>query len=575
MTPSTSLQEELAEEERVLRAEQEWFLSTQVQPNLEAIQKSLLACQDAARLHDDAKGALTLAISSTNNDTLKGFVTLAGSFIVKGELTIKLPKLPVVKAAIHSHIPSNTPAPASSTAAFSASPTTASSSSSSTTAESSGNQDTEVTVPTEGNDGSKGDNSSETEAHESSQIQQQDTQTQQPPAATSSITTLLSSGPPPPQVNTHQLLHSYRPPGHLTQPYFLEQLKDVQNHTDQAIFRLEDYWRSIDDTHKPDKTTLTSALEIKESTRALRMMLELMQGHLRAGIQAMAQPRKEKLYPFRVCDPKIFSPALSEDFVIEFYICDSQLVCAAYALQLTSGATSGPNPGGSTFASYLQQALPGATSTSALAPSAPLPTTILSSASVGHTHPPHHHHLPQVPQAAHGYHHSGLSSSFAANTAMRPSGGGHDGVKSGSATPRPSSPPPRRRASSAQNIHQHSSSQQGAGKSYSWLPTRPPTANQHPGAEHHLSSSHVTNPPLNESVVLPSSSKIGQTGKGGINKYRGKMATTIEDKMVKVQSPKLEEIRARLVHAENLCRRLLHFLVLQESVDGRNAERSQ
>ncbi|KAG0254448.1 hypothetical protein BG011_005773 [Mortierella polycephala] len=574
MAPLTSLQEELAEEERVLRAEQEWFVNTQVQPNLEAIQKSLLACQDAARLQDDAKRALTLAISSTNNDTLKGFVTLASSFIVKGELTIKLPKLPVVKAAIHSHVPSSAPAPASFTTASSTTPTTASSSSSSTTAESSGNQDTEVAVPTGGNDGSKGDSSS-AEAHGSSQIQQQDAQIQQPPAATSSVIAVLSGVPQPSQVNTHQLLHSYRPPGHLTQPYFLEQLKDVQNHTDQAIFRLEDYWRCINDARKPDKTTLTPAQKIKESTRALKMLLELMQGHLRAGIQAMAQPRKEKLYPFRVCDPKIFSPALSEDFVIEFYIRDSQLVCAAYALQLTSGATSGPNSGGNTLASYLQQALPGTSSMPVLAPSAPIPTATLSSASDGHTHPSPHHHLSQVPQAAHGYHPSGLSSSFAANTAIQISGGNHDGVKSGSATPRLSSPPPRRRAASVQNYHQHSSSQQGAGKSYSWLPSRPPTTNHHPGAEHHPSSSLVTNPPLNESVVLPSSSKIGQTSKGGINKYRDKIATTIEDKVVQVQSPKLEEIRECLVHAENLCRRLLHFLVLQESVDGRNAEHSQ
>ena len=50
------------------------------------------------------------------------------------------------------------------------------------------------------------------------------------------------------------------------------------------------------------------------------------------------------------------------------------------------------------------------------------------------------------------------------------------------------------------------------------------------------------------------------------SKYRGKIATTLEDKVVQVQSPKLAEISARLIHAENLCRRLLHFLVLQGSV---------
>ncbi|KAF9365936.1 hypothetical protein BGX34_007436 [Mortierella sp. NVP85] len=110
-----SLEDELALEERALRAEQEWFLNTQVRPGLQAIKKALQACQEAVRLQEDAKGALTLAISSPNNDILKGFVTLAGSFIVKGELTIKLPKLAAVKVAIHSQIPSNASAPSSST----------------------------------------------------------------------------------------------------------------------------------------------------------------------------------------------------------------------------------------------------------------------------------------------------------------------------------------------------------------------------------------------------------------------------------------------------------------------------
>ncbi|KAF8982057.1 hypothetical protein BGZ52_002255 [Haplosporangium bisporale] len=198
----------------------------------------------------------------------------------------------------------------------------------------------------------------------------------------------------------------HRPPGHLTQPYLLEQLKDVQNHTSQALMRLDDYWKAgVVGSNQP------LPKDIKESTRPLKTLLELLQRHLRAGIEAMAQPNKENLYPFRVCDPKIFSPALSEDFVIEFYIRDSQLVCAAYALQLTGGSSSGI------------------------------------------------------------------------------------------------------------------------------------------------------------SVVLPASSKVGQTGKGGI---KGKVATTLEDKMIQVQSSKLSEISSKLSAAEGLCRRLLHFLVLQESVVSSN-----
>lgn len=126
------------------------------------------------------------------------------------------------------------------------------------------------------------------------------------PAATapSSTATTGSTTPtvPAPQMNTHQVLHSYRPPGHVTQPYALEQLRDVQNHTAQAIFRLEDYrkWRG-DATNVGEGATL----DIKEITRALKTMLELLERHIRASIEAMAQPGKEKLYPFRVCDPKV------------------------------------------------------------------------------------------------------------------------------------------------------------------------------------------------------------------------------------------------------------------------------
>lgn len=107
---------------------------------------------------------------------------------------------------------------------------------------------------------------------------------------------------PTPQVNTHQVLHSYRPPGHITQPYALEQLRDVQNHTAQAIFRLEDYrkWRG-----EATNVGEGSTLDIKEITRALKTMLELLERHIRASIEAMAQPGKEKLYPFRVCDSKV------------------------------------------------------------------------------------------------------------------------------------------------------------------------------------------------------------------------------------------------------------------------------
>ncbi|KAI8597707.1 hypothetical protein EDD21DRAFT_384754 [Dissophora ornata] len=616
MARLTSLEDELAEEERTLRAEQEWFLTTQVKPNLQAIQKALQACQDAARLQDDTMGALTLAISSPNNDTLKGFVTLAGSFIVKGDLTIKLPKLPIVKVAIHSHVPSNATAPASSSsAAVSTAVSTAASIAATSSSASSiiaggaivnidggaeettsshiertgdlnddASQQATATANTEGPSrvlhealGALPLSISTTASGTTSGTA---SGTVTPPTGGSGALAVLTAAsgsllapttaplPLPANVNTLQLLHSYRPPGHLTQPYLLEQIKDVQNHTAQAIFRLEDYWSSGCDgailrksEQKEEKQHSHAAdvleLDIKASLRPLKSLLELMQRHLRAGLEAMARPKKEKLYPFRVCDPKIFSPALSEDFVIEFYIRDSQLVCAAYALQLTGGNNNnGSGSGGNAIASYLQQAMPGAPSQA---------SSSSASTTSGNFLDGHHHALTHTPQQ------------YSLQMGVSGGLGGERGTKSGQATPRPTSPVMHHRRTSSQTNHQQSQqqpphqqqqSQVGSAKAYPWSPSRsPPTPQQphHPAAEYHSSTSVVSSPPPNESVVLPSSNKIGQTSKGGINKYRGKVATTIEDKVVQVESPKLADINARLAHAEGLCRRLLQFLVLQES----------
>ncbi|KAF8939269.1 hypothetical protein BGZ47_008240 [Haplosporangium gracile] len=584
MPPLTTLEQELAEEEKVLRAEQEWFLTTQVTPSLDAIQKALVACQDSARLQDDVMGALTLAISSPNNDTLKGFVTLSGSFIVKGELTIKLPKLLVVKAAIHAQIPANISAAQSLLTASNASTTGggASSSSASSITGALGGGGTGETSPeephattTEGAEAFKVDDGqgshqlpttaqglvaalgAATGIGAGSLIATAPTSTPATVPSLTSTTVIAGSGTPSvptPQMNTHQVLHSYRPPGHVTQPYALEQLRDVQNHTAQAIFRLEDYrkWRG-EATNVGEGATL----DIKEITRALKTMLELLERHIRASIEAMAQPGKEKLYPFRVCDPKIFSPALSEDFVIEFYIRDSQLVCAAYALQLSSGSGSGQSSStGNVLTNYLQHALPGASSTSG--PSLPhavqsssLTSTAAAGANAGASSgsSSDHHH----PSALSALVHNGHTGS-----------GGGGGGRGGHGTPR-SSPPPHHHngtsghpshASHQSHLTQHSGQGGNGGvggrTTKPWSPTRSPST---PQISHHP-----------EPVVLPTSDKIGQTSKGGINKYRGKIATTIEDKVVQVQSPKLAEISARLIQAENLCRRLLHFLVLQDSV---------
>ncbi|KAF9966374.1 hypothetical protein BGZ70_002534 [Mortierella alpina] len=532
----TSLEQELAEEERTLRAEQEWFLATQVKPGLENIQNALTACQEAARLQDDAKGALTLAISSTNNDTLKGFVTLAGSFIVKGDLTIKLPKLPVVKATIHSNIPSTVSTPAASSLLATAA--TSLSNAGSSTVASSTSSVTGVPSTTDGAEAESSLRGAETEGS-SGDGSQDDRQkpfqdTQQEPSQPLQQVALGN-----PQ-NAHQSLSTYRPPGHLTQPYFLEQLKDVQNHTAEAIYKLEDYWQhlvrlgehkdtSAERASKHQERDPATTSEITESIGTLKTLLQLMQRHLRAGIQAMAQPAKEKLYPFKVCDPKIFSPALSEDFVIEFYIRDSQLVCAAYALQLTGGnntSNSGGGSSGGALVSYLQQALPGAsTPTLAPAPSMPIATSSSVRQSAEGFIP---HSSPQPPPTVYSGSGTGvsgalLSASNAASSSVG-GGGGGSGAKSGHVTPHATSPsvlqqqhhhtaaaPPihQRQLSSGQVQQLSQAGAKAPSSSFPWSPSRTMSVTD-------VHANVSAGPPSNESVVLPPSNKIGQTSKGGI-----------------------------------------------------------
>ncbi|KAF9575793.1 hypothetical protein EC968_001580 [Mortierella alpina] len=527
----TSLEQELAEEERVLRAEQEWFLTTQVKPGLENIQNALM------------------------------------------DLTIKLPKHPVVKATIHSSIPHSAAVPAASTLftttatlSSNAGSSTVASSTSSVTGAPSTTDGVEAAVAESSSRGAETDRSSPDGLQEERQKPSQDVQQE-----SGQLLQTAAIGNPQ---NAHQLLSTYRPPGHLTQPYFLEQIKDVQNHTAEALYKLQDYWRHIvrmgeqknetrakasSSSQHQDQDSETSS-EIAESIGTLKTVLELMQRHLRAGIQAMAQPGKEKLYPFKVCDPKIFSPALSEDFVIEFYIRDSQLVCAAYALQLTGGSymsSSGGGGGsnsssGGAFVSYLQQALPGA-STPTMASTSSMLTVAPSVKQSAEGFIPHS--SPQQPPTVYGGSGSGsgvvggahLSASNVTTASVVGHGGGGNGAKSGQGTP---STLQHHHTSAAQPSHQRQLSSGGPiqqlpqttgaktpSSSFPWSPSRTVSVTD-------VHSNASVGPPSNESVVLPPSSKIGQTSKGGINKYRGKIATTLEDKVVQVQSPKLAEIKS-------------------------------
>ncbi|KND04677.1 uncharacterized protein SPPG_00392 [Spizellomyces punctatus DAOM BR117] len=105
----------LSKEESVLRAELLWMLETQAPPlvaEVGTIIKTGLACctpsSADAGPNQRSTASATLAVTSANSDLLKGFVTIDGTAIVKGELTLKLPHYNrgnVIKLTINSANP--------------------------------------------------------------------------------------------------------------------------------------------------------------------------------------------------------------------------------------------------------------------------------------------------------------------------------------------------------------------------------------------------------------------------------------------------------------------------------------
>jgi len=209
-------------------------------------------------------------------------------------MTIKLPKLPVVKAAILSQAPVTEIIPTIAAATTADSSAKAGKSEANQSSEVVGLEDSdkrgEEQVPeTPGITGAASANTSAAVAG--------NTTTATVPSAPSTTSS---------QQQTALLTTSAnKTPGHLTQPYFLEQLNDVRNHTAEAICRLEDYWSIPGLAITAETASSLGASEIRDLKRALTTLLELIQRHLRAAIEAMAKPSKEKLYPFRVCDPKV------------------------------------------------------------------------------------------------------------------------------------------------------------------------------------------------------------------------------------------------------------------------------
>ncbi|KAF0457791.1 rave complex subunit rav2 [Gigaspora margarita] len=198
-------------EEAVLKKELEWLLDTQLPNALYNIKKILKKCETIMKSpeHDDSFGTSTLAISSNNSDVLKGFVTLDGSDIIKGELQVKFSNY-----------------------------------------------------------------------------------------------------------NRGNLLKLTVNP---KKPYFLEQLIDAQNHITLALDALE----------------CSNNLLTKERSYEL---LDTVLKNISNARFILTCANEEKLFPYKICDPQMFSSKLPEDLAVQFHIEGSYIVVSVYALQYHSSA---------------------------------------------------------------------------------------------------------------------------------------------------------------------------------------------------------------------------------------------
>ncbi|RHZ89729.1 hypothetical protein Glove_11g32 [Diversispora epigaea] len=193
----------LQKEEIILAKELKWLLETQLPNALDDLKKGLKKCEAIMKSpeHDETS---TLAISSTNSDALKGYITLDGSDIIKGELQAKLPNYNrgnLVKLIINSK-----------------------------------------------------------------------------------------------------------------KPYFIEQLIDAQNYITLALDVLKDSNKVY---------TKENALEL----------LETVFKYLSTSRSVLNYANQEKLFPYKICDPQMFSSNLPEDLVIQFHVEGSFIVNSIYALQ--------------------------------------------------------------------------------------------------------------------------------------------------------------------------------------------------------------------------------------------------
>jgi len=92
-TRSVIDEETLAKEKEVIANEINWYLTTQGPVVIEELITKLKEALTYIHFKNDANATdgLTLAVSSTNSDTLKGFITVKDIYVTKGELSIKFP----------------------------------------------------------------------------------------------------------------------------------------------------------------------------------------------------------------------------------------------------------------------------------------------------------------------------------------------------------------------------------------------------------------------------------------------------------------------------------------------------
>ncbi|CAG8481790.1 8246_t:CDS:10 [Acaulospora morrowiae] len=211
-------QDMFQKEEDVLARELEWLLVSQLPNAFYDLKKGLKKCETIMKSpeHDDSLGTSTLVISSNNSDSLKGYITLDGSDIIKGELQVKFPNYNrgnLIKLTIHSK-----------------------------------------------------------------------------------------------------------------KPYFIEQLVDAQNYITLALNALE---------------CSSQACAKESASELLGNVLEYI-SHSRSALNYVSQ---EKLFPYKICDPQMFSSNLPEDLVVQFHVEGSYIVNSVYALQFHSSLPQQKNGG--------------------------------------------------------------------------------------------------------------------------------------------------------------------------------------------------------------------------------------